>query len=73
MELASPKKMVMNAVVIVAIPVIIIFVSPITVGMVIEQAIANPLITAGVVLVSVFLVLFGKSTPGGPGTIGGGY
>lgn len=62
MELASPKKMVGNAVVLAAIPVIIIFVSPITVEMVTDQAIDNPLITAVVVLIAILLILFGKST-----------
>jgi len=66
MEFASPRKMVTNAVVLAAIPVIIIFASPITVEMVIDQAIDNQEITAGIVLVAVLLVLFGKSSSGGP-------
>lgn len=66
MELASPKKMATNAVVLAAIPVIIILVSPITVETVIDRAVDNPLITAGIVLVAVVLVLFGKSSARGP-------
>lgn len=64
MELASPRKMIMNAVVLTGLPAIVIFVSPLTVELVIEQAIDSPLITGGVVLLFGYLVLFGTTAPG---------
>lgn len=66
MDLASPKKMVTNTVVLVAIPGIIIFVSPISVELVIDQASENPLITGVDVLVAILLILFGKRSQGAP-------
>jgi uncharacterized protein YwbE len=39
-------------------------VSPLTVGIVIEQAADSPLITGGVVLRFVYLAPFGMTTPG---------
>lgn len=56
-ELASPKRMVWNAVFIAALAVIVYFVSGLTVGEILTMAENNPLFTAGVGLLVVIGIL----------------
>lgn len=56
-KLASPQKMVLNAVVIAVIATVVLFASDITVGMVLKFAADNPLLTAGGVLVGILGML----------------